>query len=42
MRRVVTGHNEEGKSIVAIDGPPSCSIEKMLGDYLSYGIQMDQ
>ncbi|MDA9143575.1 cupin domain-containing protein [Gammaproteobacteria bacterium] len=31
MRRVVTGHNEEGKSIVAIDGPPSCSIGEDVG-----------
>ena len=31
MRRVVTGHNEEGKSIVSIDGPPSCSIGEEVG-----------
>ena len=31
MRRVVTGHNEEGKSIVTIDGPPSCSIGEDVG-----------
>ena len=26
MRRVITGHNDEGKSIVVLDGPPSRSI----------------
>ena len=26
MRRIVTGHNENGKSIVTIDGPPAISI----------------
>ena len=31
MRRVITGHNEEGKSIVTIDGPPSCSIGEEVG-----------
>ena len=31
MRRVVTGHNEEGKSIVTIDGPPPCSIGEDVG-----------
>ena len=31
MRRVVTGHNEEGKSIVAIDGPSSCSTGEDVG-----------
>ena len=23
MRRIVTGHNKEGKSIINIDGPPA-------------------
>ena len=31
MRRVVTGHNEDGKSIVSIDGPPACSIGEDVG-----------
>ena len=31
MRRVITGHNEAGKSIVTIDGPPSCSIGEEVG-----------
>ena len=31
MRRVVTGHDEEGKSIVVLDGPPAQSIEEDVG-----------
>ena len=31
MRRVVTGHDEEGKSIVVIDGPPAQSIGEDVG-----------
>ena len=31
MRRVVTGHNKDGKSIVSIDGPPACSIGEDVG-----------
>ena len=31
MRRVITGHNDEGKSIVVIDGPPSRSIGEDVG-----------
>jgi len=31
MRRIVTGHNEAGKSIVTIDGPPACSIGEDVG-----------
>ena len=31
MRRIVTGHNEDGKSIVTIDGPPACSIGEEAG-----------
>ena len=26
MRRIVTGHNSEGKSIITLDGPPARSI----------------
>ena len=40
MRRVVTGHDEEGKSIVVLDGPQHNLLEKMLVDYLNYGIPM--
>ena len=42
MRRVVTGHNEDGKSIVSIDGPPACSIGEMLEGCLNFGILMAQ
>ena len=31
MRRIITGHNELGKSIIAIDGPPACSIGEDVG-----------
>ena len=31
MRRIVTGHNEEGKSIITIDGPPARSIGEDVG-----------
>ena len=31
MRRVVTGHNKDGQSIVSIDGPPACSIGEDVG-----------
>ena len=31
MRRVVTGHDEEGKSIVVLDGPPAKSIGEDVG-----------
>ena len=31
MRRIVTGHNENGKSIVTIDGPPARSIGEDVG-----------
>ena len=31
MRRIVTGHNEEGKSVVTIDGPPARSIGEDVG-----------
>jgi len=31
MRRVVTGHDEEGKSIVVLDGPPAKSIGEDIG-----------
>ena len=31
MRRIVTGHNEEGKSVITIDGPPARSIGEDVG-----------
>ena len=31
MRRIITGHNADGKSIIAIDGPPACSIGEDVG-----------
>ena len=31
MRRIVTGHNKEGKSIITIDGPPARSIGEDVG-----------
>lgn len=31
MRRIVTGHDEEGKSIISIDGPPARSIGEEVG-----------
>ena len=26
MRRIITGHNQEGRSIITLDGPPARSI----------------
>ena len=31
MRRIVTGHNEEGRSIITLDGPPAQSIGEDVG-----------
>ena len=31
MRRIVTGHNEDGRSIITIDGPPARSISEDVG-----------
>ena len=31
MRRIITGHNEKGKSIISIDGPPARSIGEDAG-----------
>ncbi|MDE2694837.1 MAG: hypothetical protein OSA10_11720, partial [Paracoccaceae bacterium] len=31
MRRIVTGHNKEGKSVITIDGPPAKSIGEEVG-----------
>ena len=31
MRRIVTGHNQEGRSIITIDGPPARSIGEDVG-----------
>ena len=31
MRRIVTGHNKEGKSIINIDGPPARTLGEDVG-----------
>ena len=31
MRRIVTGHNSEGKSVITLDGPPARSIGEDVG-----------
>ena len=31
MRRIITGHDKSGKSIITIDGPPACSIGEDVG-----------
>jgi len=31
MRRIITGHNENGKSVIKIDGPPARSIGEEIG-----------
>ena len=31
MRRIVTGHNDNGKSVIKIDGPPARSIGEEIG-----------
>ena len=31
MRRIITGHNENGKSIISIDGPPARSLGEDVG-----------
>ena len=31
MRRIITGHNEDGKSVVSIEGPPSRSLGEDAG-----------
>ena len=31
MRRIITGHNRAGKSIITIDDPPACSIGEDVG-----------
>ena len=31
MRRIITGHNENGKSIITMDGPPARSIGEDVG-----------
>jgi len=41
MRRIITGHNEEGKSVISIDGPPARSIGEEAGGLLRFGIPMD-
>ena len=31
MRRIVTGHNSDGKSVITLDGPPARSIGEDVG-----------
>ena len=31
MRRIITGHNSEGKSIINLDGPPARTIGEDVG-----------
>ena len=31
MRRIITGHDENGRSIISIDGPPARSIGEDVG-----------
>ena len=31
MRRIITGHNDEGKSVVSIEGPPARSLGEEVG-----------
>ena len=31
MRRIITGHNQEGRSIITLDGPPARSIGEDVG-----------
>ena len=42
MRRIVTGHNDNGKSVIKIDGPPARSIGEVIGVYSRYGMKMEQ
>ena len=37
MRRIITGHNQDGKSVIKIDGPPSRSIGEDVGVLLFFG-----
>ena len=31
LRRIITGHNEDGKSIITIDGPPARTLGEDVG-----------
>ena len=42
MRRIVTGHNDNGRSEIKIDGPPARSIAEEIGGYSRYGMKMEQ
>ena len=41
LRRIITGHNEEGRSIISIDGPPARILGEDVEDYLKSRILMD-
>ena len=34
MRRIITGHNEAGKSVVSIEGPPARSLGEDAGGFI--------
>ena len=34
MRRIITGHNQEGKSIITLDGPPARSMGEDVGGWV--------
>tara|TARA_Y100000022_G_scaffold35373_1_gene28642 strand:+ start:5793 stop:5972 length:180 start_codon:yes stop_codon:yes gene_type:complete len=42
LRRIVTGHDEQGKSIIMIDGGPSRTIGEDVGGLFEIGIQMEK
>ena len=42
MRRIITGHNENGKSIISADGPPARSWEDAGGLFTKSGILTDR
>jgi len=41
LRRVITGHNEEGKSIVVFDGGPGQVIDDLFEMWVTYGTPAD-
>jgi len=36
LRRIVTGHNEEGKAVISTDGPMESKVNNLLSDILDY------
>lgn len=41
LRRIITGHNEEGRSVVAIDGPPGRDVDTLHEIWNSDGQVLD-